>query len=75
MASPQISQNDKSDYRSNTDSLPTHKRNTYTKLDLIFEREPKEVQDKLVKLLINYNAVMQYVLKIRLRTTKKVFLR
>ena len=30
------------------------------KLDLIFEKEPPEVQQKLMNLLIQYNAVMQY---------------
>lgn len=31
------------------------------KLDLIFEKEPPEVQRKLMNLLIQYNAMMQYV--------------
>lgn len=31
------------------------------KLDLIFEKEPPEVQRKLMSLLIQYNAMMQYV--------------
>ena len=30
------------------------------KLDLVFEKEPPEVQRKLMDLLIQYNAVMQY---------------
>lgn len=30
-------------------------------LDLIFQREPKEIQSKLVDLLIKYNARMEYV--------------
>ena len=32
------------------------------KLDLVFEMEPPEVQKKLMGLLIQYNAVMQYVI-------------
>lgn len=32
------------------------------KLDLIFEKEPPEVQRKLMNLLIQYNAMMQYVI-------------
>lgn len=31
------------------------------KIDLIFEKEPPEVQRKLMNLLIQYNAMMQYV--------------
>lgn len=32
------------------------------KLSLIFRNEPQEIQQKLVNLLIRYNALMQYVL-------------
>jgi hypothetical protein len=31
------------------------------KLDLIFEKEPPDVQRKLMNLLIQYNAIMHYV--------------
>lgn len=46
------------------------------KLDLIFEKEPPEVQRKLMNLLIQYNAMMQYV-KVSLfcRTLAKINLK
>ena len=34
--------------------------NKMNKLDLVFEKEPPEVQRKLMNLLLQYNAVMQY---------------
>lgn len=45
------------------------------KLDLIFEKEPPEVQQKLIGLLIQYNAMMQYVNIVLIRIKKRISFR
>jgi hypothetical protein len=42
------------------DTSSSVKKDEVNRIDLIFEKEPEDVQRKLRMLLLNYNAVMQY---------------